>query len=186
MKKLLVTGALLGLMSTTAFAEDGIYAKLLGGVNLEAPQYWGGAYYNMNTGFAGAAALGYYIAPQVSLEADVMYTSSSYNCCSTNTLSSLSLMGNAIFHVNDTGPVQFYLGAGLGVVDLSYTATTNAKSGSQFTFGGQAIAGVEVPLASNISLLAEYRYQVAGNTTSTPALFGYNSHNAMVGLQFKF
>jgi opacity protein-like surface antigen len=183
--RFLATVAIFSILGTQAQAGDkSIYLKAVGGGTFETQQFWGGTYYPMDMGYNFGAAAGYYLSPNFSLEADVFHTSAQYTTYR-NSLNSTSLMANAVLHSGDSMPVDFYAGLGVGMVNLNYHNVAPYDY-NEWTFGGQALVGASLPVTDNVSILAEYRYQVAGNTTGTSRLYGYNSHNVSVGLEFKF
>jgi opacity protein-like surface antigen len=196
MHKFLISAGLLGLLTTSAFAGDtSFYIKALGGGVLESPQLWNNGIpqplYPMNGGWDAGATLGYYLSDNFSVETDVFHTNTTYNCCAPNGLQSTSVMGNVVGHLNVSGPVGVYGGLGVGAVDVAYVNLNPASNGNAWVFGGQAFGGVEVSVSKNISLLAEYRYQLASNAQLNLAGFGsttvgYNASLVSAGLEFKF
>ncbi len=77
----------------------------------------------MDTGFNVGARYGYYLndwnLPNVSLEADGLFSQSNYSAASNARLQSSSYMADAIYHLPTNSPFELYGGAGLGAVNTN-------------------------------------------------------------------
>ncbi|MEJ1969521.1 MAG: outer membrane beta-barrel protein [Rhizomicrobium sp.] len=192
---LISTAAVAALLSTAGASAQGWYVSVLGGPTLEQPHITlGGANgYRSTTGFNAGGRIGYDLDSWVpwqgfSLEGDVFYTQAHLDASDTAQTSSLSGMGNLIYHVNTGWPVGIYGGAGAGAV------STRLRSGdtedSSTVFGWQGIGGVDYAFAPDTKLFAEYRYLNARDANLVLPGGGFGrvgntSNNVSVGLKFE-
>lgn len=183
LRKIILTGFCAGAIVTSAQAGD-FYVKGIGGATMETKQSWGGSDYSMDTGYNLGGAIGYFVTPNISIEGEGLYTSSGYKSY-TSELNSTSVLANMVYHFDRVGDVEFYIGAGLGAIDLQYKGY--GRDWSEWVFGGQVLAGASVPVNDNLSLFAEYRYQDAQDATGDFGTdYGYDSHNLSVGFGYRF
>ena len=98
--------------------------------------------------------------PNVSAEADILFSQSNYSNTTNGRLQSSSYMGNLIYHLPMDGPFQVYGGAGLGAVNTNIDNGLGNHGGST-VLGWQLLGGVEYRASEQASLFAEYRYQNA-------------------------
>lgn len=182
-KKLVLAGFFAGVAISSAQAGD-FYVKAIGGATMESKQSWGGSDYSMDTGYNLGGALGYFVTPNISIEGEGLYTSSGYKGYNSE-LNSTSVLANVVYHFDRVGDVEFYVGLGLGAIDLQYKGYGN--DWSEWVFGGQALAGASVPVNDKLSLFAEYRYQDAQDASGGGGTdYGYDSHNLSVGFNYRF
>ena len=160
------------------------YAKLYGGATIE-PQlefcFIGCSDYDMQTGFNVGGALGWDVAPEFSIEVDLMYTASNYDCCSTR-LETFSGMVNGIWRFDIGSKWKPYIGAGIGGVQSIYEF--GSGNDSDIVFGAQGLAGVAIPIDDKIDLSVEYKYQWADDANDNFTQWQYKSHNLDLGLVF--
>ncbi|MHB8908631.1 MAG: outer membrane protein [Syntrophales bacterium] len=113
----------------------------------------------------------------------------------------LAMMGNAFLDLRNPSPVTPYIGGGVGFANVRLTNTdgTDTRTGSRTrlydsdddtVFAYQAGAGLEIAFTQRLSLDVGYRYfgtaKAKFNRHSTEADLKFESHNASVGLRFKF
>jgi len=162
------------------------YAKLYGGATIEPQLEWcflGCSDFDMDTGFNVGGSLGWNVAPEFSIEADFMYTHSNYSCCTTR-LETFSTMVNGLWHFDIDSKWKPYIGAGIGGVQSIYEFGTGNLS--DFVFGAQGMAGVDIAIAETVDLQLEYRYQWADDANDSGVSWEYKSHNIDLGLVFHF
>jgi opacity protein-like surface antigen len=123
------------------------------------------------TGFSGLSA-----------DLDTFYTQSDYTGRQSR-LSSLSFMGDLIYHVDLGLPVGVYGGAGVGGVRTMLNTQQVDSGGTVFAW--QALGGIDYHFSPDTTVFAEYRYQDAhdANVGTIPGV-GYRSNNVSVGLKF--
>jgi opacity protein-like surface antigen len=185
--------AIAALLTSTAADAQGWYASILGGATLDTPRIEIGSGSALrNDGFNAGGRLGYSLDRTMpwsgfALEADIFYNQSHFDGTTDARLSSLSEMGNLIYHVNTGWPVGFYGGAGAGAVRTALEA--NGGDSSSTVFGWQAIGGVDFAFAPGNKFFAEYRYQNAHNANLFVQGVGIESvsntsNNVSVGVKF--
>lgn len=119
-------------------------------------------------------------------------------------LGALAMMFNAFFDLHNQSPVTPYWGAGIGfaALHLSDTFGTDTRGGrfqrtllypsdDATVFAYQAGAGLEIALNRQLSLDVGYRYFGTDKARFNSDVFTatelkYESHNAVVGVRFKF
>jgi opacity protein-like surface antigen len=158
------------------------YAKLYGGATLEPKLAWcdpGCFDYDMDTGFNVGGALGWDVAPELSIEVDMMYTQSAYSCCDTR-LETFSAMVNGIWHFDIDSKWRPYIGAGIGGVQSIYEFP--GGNSDDFVFGAQGLIGVDIAIAEKLDLELGYKYQWADDASADGLTWEYKSHNLDLGL----
>ena len=145
-------------------AQADSYVSVLGGPTFDPGLNVNGTKANMDTGFNVGARYGYYLndwnLPNVSLEADGLFSQSTYSGTTNARLQSSSYMANAIYHLPTNSPFELYGGAGLGTVNTNIDNGAGNHGGST-VLGWQALGGVEYRASDQASIFAEYRYQNA-------------------------
>ena len=163
MKNLFVASAVALLLGTAAANADS-YVAVLGGATWAPDLNVGGTKHAMDTGFNVGGRYGYYLGdwnlPNVSVEADGLFSQSTYAGVKNARLQSSSYMGNLIYHMPTGGPFEIYGGGGLGAVNTNIDNGIGNHGGST-VLGWQALGGVEYRASEWASLFAEYRYQNA-------------------------
>lgn len=171
----------------TAAQAEGWNASVLGGSTWSPHLSVGGVPNAMDNGFNAGGRIGYdwgdeLYVPNLSTDLDVFYTQSHFTGTSAR-LSSLSFMGDLIYHVDLGLPVGIYGGAGAGAVRT--TVDTNAFSSGSTVFGWQALGGVDYRFSPEAKLFAEYRYLNAHDANVGPLRgVGDTSNNVSVGVKF--
>jgi opacity protein-like surface antigen len=187
MKKIALAVVAMGLaLGGVAKADLFDYAKLYGGVTIEPQLDWQlvpfpVGHYDMDTGLSAGAALGWDVAPQFSVETDLMYTHAYYSCCN-NSLETFSVMLNGIYHIDIGSKWTPYVGAGAGMIQSTYSYGTGGAS--DWVFGAQGLAGISIPLQEGLDLSLEYKYQWSDDASDGVYNWEYKSHNVDVGLTF--
>ena len=168
MKNLFVASAAALLLSVGA-ANAESYVSVLGGPTFAPGLNVNGTKNPMDTGFNVGARYGYYLKdwnlPNLSVEADGLFSQSSYSNVPNARLQSSSYMGNLIYHLPTDSPFQVYGGAGLGAVNTNIDNGVGNHGGST-VLGWQALGGIEYRASEWASLFAEYRYQNAHNVNA--------------------
>ena len=168
MKNLLAVSAVALVLGTVAANADDYmansYVSVLGGPTFAPNLNVSGTTHGMDTGFNVGARYGYYLndwnLPNVSLEADGLFSQSTYSGTANARLQSSSYMGNAIYHLPTGTPFEIYGGGGIGAVNTNIDNGAGAHGGST-VLGWQALGGVEYRASDQASIFAEYRYQDA-------------------------
>ncbi|MBF0332928.1 MAG: OmpA family protein [Alphaproteobacteria bacterium] len=192
-------GLLIGL-STAAMAE--VYVGAQTGLNMAADADADAAGVNRSiehdAGWGVLGQLGVGLG-QFRLEAEVGWRDngvSDVNGLSADgNMQALSLMGNAYFDIPTSGPITPYVGAGLGVAQVT---ADNVRQGAAAVIDDEAsglayqgIVGAAWKLNQNLSLKADYRYfatedldmnDAAGRSTEV----SYDAHSIMVGFSWRF
>lgn len=192
MKNLFVASAVALLLGTSVLgvgaARADSYISVLGGPQFDPSLNVGGTTHGMDTGFNVGARYGYYLndwnLPNVSLEADGLFSQSTYSGVNNARLQSSSYMGNAIYHIPTGSPFEFYGGAGLGLVNTNIDNGVGNHGGSA-VLGWQALGGVEYRASDQASIFAEYRYQNAHDVnTGGLTQVGNTSNNLSFGVKW--
>ncbi len=192
MKNLFVafaTALLLGTFVSGAAQAD-TYVSVLGGPAFAPSLNVNGAKNTMDTGFnVGAragATLDAWNLPNFSVEADGLFSQSTYSHTTNARLQSSSYMGNLIYHLPTDTPFQIYGGAGLGAINTNIDNGVGNHGGST-VLGWQALGGVEYRTSEWTSLFAEYRYQNAHNVNAGGLTdVGNTSNNLSFGVKWHF
>ena len=192
MKKFVVASAAAMLLATgvapnLAMADS--YVSILGGPTFAPGLNVNGTKLNMDTGFNAGARYGYYLndwnLPNVSLEADGLFSQSKYSNLGDARIQSSSYMGNVIYHIpfRDT-PFSIYGGAGIGAIQTNFDNAAGIHGGST-VLGWQALGGLEYRASEDASLFAEYRYQNAHDVNvGGLSNIGNTSNNLSVGVKW--
>jgi len=168
---------------------DNAYVSILGGPTFAPGLNVNGTKNPMDTGFNVGARAGYYLndwnLPNVSVEADGLFSQSTYSRASNDArLQSSSYMANLIYHVPTDSPFSFYGGAGLGAVNTNIDNGVGNHGGST-VLGWQALGGVEYRASEWASLFAEYRYQDAHDVNAGGLTqIGNKSNNLSFGVKW--
>jgi opacity protein-like surface antigen len=111
-------------------------------------------------------------------------------------IGAFATMFNVFLDLHNSSPVTPYLGGGLGFVNLNLSDTTGNGlllygNGNTTVFAYQVGGGVDIALSRNLSLDVGYRYFMTDDATfdsysPISSSFKYESHNAALGLKFKF
>jgi opacity protein-like surface antigen len=169
-------------------AQADSYVSVLGGPTFAPSLNVNGAKNAMDTGFNVGARAGTYLdimnLPNVSLEADGLFSQSAYSGTAHARLQSSSYMGNMIYHLPTDTPFQIYGGAGLGAVNTNIDNGVGNHGGST-VLGWQALGGVEYRASEWASLFAEYRYQNAHDVNAGGLTnVGNTSNNLSFGVKW--
>jgi opacity protein-like surface antigen len=189
MKNLFVASTVVLLLGSAA-AQAQSYVSLLGGPTFAPDLNIAGTKNKMDTGFNVGARAGTYLdswnLPNLSVEADGLFSQSAYAGTANARLQSSSYMGNLIYHLPTDGPFSAYGGAGLGAVNTNIDNGLGNHGGST-VLGWQALGGVEYRASEQASLFAEYRYQNAHNVNAGGFTnVGNTSNNLSMGVKWHF
>jgi opacity protein-like surface antigen len=193
MKNVFVASAVALLLGTSVLgvgaAQADSYISVLGGPTFDPALNVNGTKNNMDTGFNVGARYGYYLndwnLPNVSLEADGLFSQSSYSNTTNARLQSSSYMGNAIYHLPTGTPFEIYGGGGIGAVNTNIDNGAGAHGGST-VLGWQALGGVEYRASDQASIFAEYRYQNAHDVNAGGLTqVGNTSNNLSFGVKWR-
>jgi len=187
MKNLFVASAVALLLGTAAAQADS-YISVLGGPTWAPNLDVGGTPRAMNTGFNAGGRFGYYLnnwnLPNVSVEADGLFSQSTYAGTANARLQSSSYMGNLIYHLPTGTPSEVYGGGGLGAVNTNVDNGVGNHGGST-VLGWQALGGVDYRVSDQTSLFAEYRYQNAHDVNAGGLTrIGNTSNNLSFGVKW--
>jgi len=106
-----------------------------------------------------------------------------------------SLMGNALVDLDMVGPVQPYIGAGVGLAKVELDGASpfggSTVNGSDTVGALQLLAGASYRLNEQVDLFTDYRYfatQDADFTTAagTATSMNVSTHSVLAGLRFNF
>ena len=187
MKNLLVASAAALLLGTFAAQAD-TYVSVLGGPTWAPDLNVGGAKNGMDTGYNLGARVGTSLdrwgLPNLSLEADGLFSESTFAANDAGRIQSSSYMGNAIYHIPTDSPLSFYGGAGLGLVHTNIDDNAGHHGGGD-VLGWQVLGGVDYRLNDMTGLFAEYRYQNAHDVNAGGLTnVGNTSNNLSVGVKW--
>jgi len=161
---LLIGTCALGVGAAQADMLDNSYISVLGGPTFAPGLNVNGAKRAMDTGYNVGARYGHYLddwgLPNVSAEADILFSQSNYSNTTNGRLQSSSYMGNLVYHLPTAGALQLYGGGGVGAVNTNIDNGIGNHGGST-VLGWQLLGGVEYRASEQASLFAEYRYQNA-------------------------
>lgn len=107
-------------------------------------------------------------------------------------ISVYSLMANAYYDIDAGGSVTPYIGAGVGVAQVSgHNIVESGTSGTPVNDNEMALAyqigaGVAIPLTSTVDLDARYRYFATTDFSTDFGNLNVDSHNVLLGLRVKF
>jgi OmpA-OmpF porin, OOP family len=186
-KNLFLSTAAVFVLAAPAAASQagGFYAEAAGGVTFGTDIEIDGFDADMETGWNIGGAVGTHITPNLAAELDIFYNDRGLECCSDDSLNTLSFMANAIYGFNPDGFMNPYLGAGIGTVRVE--GVDGGGSDSDWKFGYQVMAGVLLNVNKAFGVFAEYRFHDA---VGDAELFGsdvsYHSHNMSGGIRVNF
>jgi opacity protein-like surface antigen len=167
MKKYLIALSVIFLTASAAQAEmwDNSYVSVLGGWSSHPDLSFGSGRTATDDGYNAGARVGTWLnaLPGFTLDADYFFNRTDYPGHAAH-LNSSSVMGDLMYHLPTDLPLNFYGGAGIGLVNDNLSGSLH---GGSAVLGWQAIGGAEFPLNPSTSLFAEYRYQ--------------NAHDANIG-----
>lgn len=192
MKKFVITTiAALMIGTGAASAQEGDFVdnlnfSVLGGWSSHPALSIGGGHSNVEDGYNVGARIGYDLSNTLPLEglslnADYFYNQADYSHSGAQ-LGSSSFMGDLIYHLPSSTPLNFYGGAGIGAVHDNLDGVLH---GSATVFGWQLLAGAEYQYSPTTAVFIEYRYQNAhdANTNLVQGI-GNTSNNLSMGLKF--
>ena len=187
MKNVFAVSAVALLLGTVAAQADS-YVSVLGGPTFAPDLNVNGTKNGMDTGFNVGARYGYYLnnwnLPNVSVEADGLFSQSDYSGTANARLQSSSYMADAIYHMPTSSPFEFYGGAGLGAINTNID-NGQGNHGGGAVLGWQALGGVEYRASDQTSIFAEYRYQNAHDVNAGGLTqVGNTSNNLSFGVKW--
>jgi outer membrane protein OmpA-like peptidoglycan-associated protein len=156
----------------------------------------------VNTGLAGAAAVGYGLGNGWRTELELAHRAGTVGSVSNaagssgGRLDATSLMGNILYDFANSTPFVPYLGAGAGGARVRASGIgpdqgNAVVSGSANVFAYQAIAGLDYRIGDNLAVGASYRYFAtspaniatsAGDSARVP----YRDHAVLLGMRYAF
>ena len=161
---ILLGTCVLGAGAAQAEILDNSYVSILGGATFAPGLNVNGVRRDMDPGYNIGARYGHYLddwgLPNVSAEADFLFSQSDYSHTNNARLQSSSYMGNLIYHLPTQSALSLYGGGGVGAVNTNIDNGVGNHGGST-VLGWQLIGGVEYRASEQASLFAEYRYQNA-------------------------
>ena len=153
---------------------------------------------SFDTGFNVGVSGGYDFGP-VRAEGEVTYRLNDvdeYNVTGFGTftgdgdVSALSLLANGFWDIEIPGPVTPYLGAGIGVAQVSLDDSTPGIDDDDTVFAYQVAAGAAFELMPSLALDLGYRYFATADPEFEDAAgtfeSEYKSHNLSLGVRFQF
>jgi opacity protein-like surface antigen len=186
--RLLGAAVVAAVLTTSAASADGMYASVLGGGTWDPHVTLGGAHPGVNSGFNAGGRIGYGLDDLIGMsgfavEGDVFYNQQDFKGSQAR-LSSVSFMGDLIYHVDTGTPFGVYGGGGVGAVRTMVNG--GGFDGSGTVLGWQALGGVDYRITPDAKVFAEYRYQNAHDANIAPLTpVGNTSNNVSVGLKFE-
>jgi opacity protein-like surface antigen len=185
---LLLGTSVVGIGAAQAQILDDSYVSILGGPTFAPDLNVNGVKSKMDTGYNVGARYGHYLTdwglPNVSAEADFLFSQSDYSHTNNARLQSSSYMGNLIYHLPTESAFSLYGGAGLGAVNTNIDSGVGNHGGST-VLGWQAIGGVEYRASEQASLFAEYRYQQAHDVNAGGfTQVGNNGNHLSMGVKW--
>lgn len=187
MRNVILASAAALLLGITGAKAD-TYVSVLGGPTFAPGLNVNGTKQGMDTGFNVGARVGTSLdrwdMPNLSVEADGLFSQSTYKASNNARLQSSSYMGNLVYHLPTDSAFGVYGGAGLGAVHTNIDNGLGNHGGST-VLGWQAIGGVEYRASDQASLFAEYRYQDAHNVNAGGfTQVGNRSNNLSMGVKW--
>lgn len=169
-------------LTANAPAQAQTYVEVTGGWTDQPDLMWNNTDWEMDRGEHWGAAVGHHIRPNIAIEVEALRTRTNYTGWPNNDLTATSLMVNGVYSFRREGPVRPYVGLGVGGVRVGYSPFDSEDD----VFGWQAMAGVEIPIAGQVSGFVEYRYQDAATAEDSGLEWEYLSHNLGLGLRYTF
>lgn len=156
--------------------------------------------FDFNSGYTLGIAGGYTLTPNIALEVEYAYRNANAEFKDTGlgeqSTESNAWMANAIYNFTPVGPTgqwQPYVGAGLGVADLSYEGIDSLNGGnfdSDYNFAYQLIGGVGYALNPNMTLVGEARFFGINDQDIDNSYYSfkttYQTFDLLLGLNYKF
>jgi outer membrane protein OmpA-like peptidoglycan-associated protein len=151
-----------------------------------------------NPGPAVVGAAGWGLGNGFRIEGEIGYRSNSIDKTTTGPaggkFASWSFMANGLYDIALGWPVTPYVGAGIGVADVSTNGsipgTALSVRGSQANFAYQGIGGLAYALSDNLKADASYRYfRTTDPDTDTAigkASSEYHNHTLLLSLRWEF
>ena len=196
------------LAGSLAQAQD-VYAKFFGGWTIPSDQNFDlesratgvgvPSRLDFSSGFAVGAALGFKVTPSIALEIEYVYRDTDVEfgdgpTPASGSTSSNAVMLNAIYDLPPVGATQAfrpYVGAGLGVGDMSYDGGDDDLSlDGDYSFAYQAMAGIGYQVSNQASLYTEIRYFGTSDQTVKDSEFqfksGYGTVDVLFGYNYRF
>jgi OOP family OmpA-OmpF porin len=156
-------------------------------------------------GWLAGAAAGYEWSSGVALEGELTYRKNELdkvkgmgaNIDLGGDENSWAAMANAYYHLHTGTPFTPYIGAGIGVAQLTIDAKPQGAAefkDSDTQFAYQGIAGVSYALTNQLSLGLEYRYFATTDPNysdnpgggNTRVASEYKTHNVLLNLIYRF
>ena len=191
--------------SVSAVANDGLYAGVgLGLIKAPSSTASGtsGGSVKFDTGNMGAAFIGSrYKSNEINWrgEAEIARRALDLSTVSGTTAQgealSSSLIGNALVDLDMVGPVQPYIGAGVGLAKVKLNGASpfggSTVNGSDTVGALQVLAGASYRLNEQVDLFTDYRYFTTGDADFTTAVgtatsMKFSTHSVLAGLRFNF
>jgi opacity protein-like surface antigen len=190
MKTLLASAALIAAAATPAWAQGNFYVEGAVGHTFGNEQKYNSIDFDVEDSFSYGGAVGWTdLLGPFDVELDVYATDRGYDGFATD-LRSVSVMANALYDFPARlGPVGFYAGAGLGMINVEYDGGTSfpAFSDDEWVFGWQAMAGARSDLGpGGWSIFGEWRYQDAEDADLAGFDVEYSSHTIAAGVRYTF
>jgi opacity protein-like surface antigen len=159
------------------------YVSLLGGWTSHPGLSFGAGRTSVDDGYNAGARIGTWLGalPGFTLDADYFFNRGDFPGHAAH-LNSSSVMADLLYHIPTGMALDFYGGAGLGVVNDNLSGSLH---GGSAVLGWQALGGVEFPLGTGTALFAEYRYQNAHDANiGAVRHVGNTSNNISLGVKF--
>ena len=196
-------GGLYGALSFAAIQPDGEFTQ-----DIIDPEYESGEI-DLDNGFGVLGAVGYDLGNGFRVEAELGQlkadsdrlvfpdATAPFDVADTDGDITLTTgMINAWYDVGSFGGVQPFIGGGIGMakgeIDVSFDlGSNNGISDSDTAFAWQVGAGVEIPMSSNMSVIASYRYLASDgleltDNEDTAIDADLSTHVLAVGAMFRF
>lgn len=165
------------------------YGEIYGGGVFERSENYGGTSFDLDTGTA--YGFGIYtpgvLGPGTEVGVDVMRTDSDYSGFTTS-LESISAMLVARWSTSLAPGTTFYLGAGLGAIQVRYDggASFPTFTGEDTVAGAQIGAGVRYAVGAG-QIFTELKHQEAFDDATIQGVdVGYSSTSLIAGFRFSF
>jgi len=198
---MLVVFIVLGLAST-AFAAEGMYVKVFGGLGILADSTLSEPGFTdvemeSDAGFNFGGAVGYGIG-MARIEGEVAYRLNSLDAFSSMGLSvpgdgdfeAVSFMANAYLDIIPSGNISPYIGGGIGAATVSIEDASIAgiplENVDDTVFAGQVMVGVGFSVAPNVIIDGEYRFFITSDWDVQTSKAEYMHHGFNVGVRYMF
>ncbi|MBL8550423.1 MAG: OmpA family protein [Hyphomonadaceae bacterium] len=199
----IVAGAT-GLGATAAHAIEGAYGRVDGGYSWEGQlnENSGATNLNLNEDWVESLGMGYAFGSGLRIEGEFAHryheVEPELGFVTEGDTHAWSAMGNVYYDFNKQGAVQPYVGVGVGVARVNFSATDpgtlTSYRDSDTAVAYQGLIGVGFRATENLSFDVGYRYfnaqsaKFSGVEGGFPATFGadYSDQAATVGLRWQF